>query len=109
MGRSRYRIHQDQVPYFHTCTVVGWLPVFTRQETAQVLLDSFSYLQTHDAFSLYGFVLLENHIHFVSGAQNHASCIKRFKFFHRPEDYRLPGGGTGLDAAEAIGVLQATP
>jgi putative transposase len=81
MGRSRYRIRQDQVPYFQTCTVVGWLPVFTRPETAQVLLDSFTYLQSHDAFSLYGFVLLENHIHFVSGAQNHAGCIKRFKSF----------------------------
>jgi REP element-mobilizing transposase RayT len=81
MGRSRYRIHQDQVPYFHTCTIVGWLPIFTRPQTVQTLLDSFAYLQAHDGFSLYGFVLLENHIHFVSSAENHASCIKRFKSF----------------------------
>ena len=81
MGRSRYHILQNQVPYFHTCTVVGWMPVFTRPETVQVLLDSFSYLQAHDDFSLYGFVILENHLHFVSSAADHAACIKRFKSF----------------------------
>jgi putative transposase len=81
MGRSRYRIRQDQVRYFHTCTVVGWMPVFTRPETVQILLDSFVHLQTHDAFFLYGFVVLENHLHFISSADNHSDCIRRFKSF----------------------------
>jgi len=30
MGRSRYLITQPDKPHFMTCTVVDWLPVFTR-------------------------------------------------------------------------------
>jgi REP-associated tyrosine transposase len=40
MTRSRYRIYEDYHPYFLTCTVVGWLPVFTRPDTVQILYDS---------------------------------------------------------------------
>ena len=29
---SRYRIYDNAYPHFLTCTVVGWLPVFTRPE-----------------------------------------------------------------------------
>lgn len=38
-------------------------------------------LHEHDGFSLYGFVVLENHVHFVSAAEHHSDCIKRFKSF----------------------------
>jgi len=27
MGRSRYHVTENAVPYFHTCTIVGWLPI----------------------------------------------------------------------------------
>lgn len=30
MTRSRYRIFETEYPYFLTCMVVGWVPVFTR-------------------------------------------------------------------------------
>src|SRR4051812_33970068 len=40
MTRSRYRIYEDCYPYFLTCTIVGWLPVFTRPETVQIIYDS---------------------------------------------------------------------
>jgi hypothetical protein len=45
MGRSRYQILNEAYPYFHTLTVVGWQPVFTRQESVQILFDSFNWLQ----------------------------------------------------------------
>src|SRR6266436_5287845 len=35
MGRSRFRFGESPFPHFLTCTVVGWLPVFTRPETVQ--------------------------------------------------------------------------
>jgi len=40
MTRSRYRIGEGHYPYFLTCTVVGWLPVFTRPETVQIVYVS---------------------------------------------------------------------
>ena len=39
MTRTRYRIRETEYPYFLTCTVVGWLPVFTRPEAVRILFD----------------------------------------------------------------------
>jgi putative transposase len=36
MGRTRYQFGEAPFPHFLTCTVVGWLPVFTRPETFQL-------------------------------------------------------------------------
>ncbi len=81
MGRSRYRILDEQYPYFHTATIVGWQPVFTRKESAQILLDSFTWLQTNTDFRLHGFVILENHVHFIATASEHSRRIQQFKSF----------------------------
>ena len=60
MGRSRYRfIHPDQT-HFMTCTVLHWIPVFTRPETVEILLDSFRFL-SKEGFRLHAYVILENH------------------------------------------------
>jgi len=45
MGRSRYHFAAPDQPHFLTCTVLHWIPVFTRPETVQILLDSLHYLQ----------------------------------------------------------------
>ena len=66
MGRSRYRFGEVGFPHFLTCTVVGWLPVFTRLETVQIVLDSWQFLQDQDRLVLLGYVVLENHIDFRS-------------------------------------------
>ncbi len=81
MGRSRYKITENEVPYFHTSTIVGWLPIFTRPETVQMILDSWEYLQKHENFVLHGYVILENHIHFIAKSDNHSEHIMRFKSF----------------------------
>ena len=81
MGRSRYKITENQVPYFHTCTVVGWLPIFTRPQTVQIILDSWDYLQKNDNFVLHGYVIMENHLHLIAKSDNHTEVMKRFKSF----------------------------
>jgi hypothetical protein len=35
MSRSRYRFGEPDRPHFLTCTVVEWLPVFTRRDAVQ--------------------------------------------------------------------------
>ena len=37
MARSRYRILEADKPHFLTCTVLEWLPVFTRPDAVQIL------------------------------------------------------------------------
>ncbi len=81
MTRSRYQIFETEYPYFLTCTVVGWLPVFTRPETVQIIFDSRRYLQEHDRLLLYGYVILENHLHLVASSDQLAKEIGDFKSY----------------------------
>lgn len=79
MGRSRYVILEPDKPHFLTCTVVEWLPVFTRPDAVQILLDSWAHQRQHDGLRLYGYVILENHLHFVAQAPRLDKCLARFK------------------------------
>jgi putative transposase len=81
MGRSRYVITEPDKPHFMTCTVMEWLPVFTRPETVQIVLDSWRYQREHAGLRLYGYVILENHLHFIAQAQNLNKCVSSFKSF----------------------------
>lgn len=80
MGRSRYTITEPNQPHFLTCTVLEWLPVFTRQEMVQILLDCWRY-QRGQGLKLYGYVILENHCHFVAQADRLDKFVHSFKSY----------------------------
>jgi putative transposase len=81
MTRSRYRIFETDHAYFLTCTIVGWLPVFTRPEAVQIVFDSWRFLQQNHALALYGYVILENHLHLIASAPELSTALKSFKMF----------------------------
>jgi putative transposase len=81
MTRTRYRIFEDGYPYFMTCTIVGWLAVFTRPEAVQIIFDSWGFLKREKDFRLYGYVILENHLHLIASAANLSSAVKSFKMY----------------------------
>src|SRR5262249_13910684 len=81
MTRSRYRIWEQSQPHFLTCTVVGWLPVFTRPETVQIVLDCWRFLQHHERMVLYGYAILENHLHLIASAADLSKEVKAFKSY----------------------------
>ena len=81
MARSRYNFAEPDRPHFLTCTVVEWLPVFTRQEAVQILFDSWAHLQRHQGLRLYGFVVLENHLRAVAQAGDLPAVWRRFKSY----------------------------
>src|SRR5262249_18353390 len=91
MPRSRYRIFDDDanVPYFLTCTIVGWLPVFTRPETVDIILNSWRFLQAHNHLTLYGYVILENHLHLIASSPDLSKEIGDFKSFTAKEIIKL--------------------
>jgi len=43
MGRSRHKIYEPKHPHFVTCTILNWLPIFTRKENAETLLKQFQF------------------------------------------------------------------
>jgi putative transposase len=81
MGRSRFRFGEPSSPHFLTCTVVGWLPVFTRPETVQILFDSWRFLSDQGRMELLGFVVLENLVHFIAAADDLPKEVGNFKSF----------------------------
>ena len=67
-------------PHFKTCTVLHWIPVFTRPETVEILLDSLRYL-SKDGLRLHAYVILENHLHLVAQSEDLRRDIRRFKSY----------------------------
>ena len=65
MGRSRYKIYEPTHPHFVTCTILHWLPIFTRKESVEIVLNCLKFLQKQDALKLHAYVILENHLHMV--------------------------------------------
>ncbi|MDD5036215.1 MAG: transposase [Methylococcaceae bacterium] len=81
MGRSRYRIFDDKAPHFVTCTVLNWIPLFTRPQTVTIVLDALDYRQKQANWRVYGYVILENHLHLVVQAESLREELPRFKSF----------------------------
>jgi REP element-mobilizing transposase RayT len=81
MGRSRYQITETDRPDFLTNTIINWIPVFTRPATVQIILDSLAYLQKNEGVKIYGYVILENHLHWIAQSPNLAKDVARFKAF----------------------------
>jgi REP element-mobilizing transposase RayT len=80
MGRTRYKLYSEEMPYFHTCTVLEWLPVFTRPNAVQIVLDALMFLQEKRGQSLYAYVVMENHLHFIvsgTGQKDAVSWLQR--------------------------------
>jgi REP element-mobilizing transposase RayT len=64
-----------------TCTIVAWLPIFTRPEAAQIVLDSWRFLQDQGRIVLLGYVILENHLHWIAAADDLSKEVGNFKSY----------------------------
>ena len=63
-----------------TCTVLHWVPVFTRTETVEILLDSLRHLST-EGLKIYAYVILENHMHIIAQSADLRHDVGRFKSY----------------------------
>jgi putative transposase len=81
MGRSRYKIYEPLHPHFITCTILHWIPIFTRVDTTQIVYESLKYLIKHDNLKIYAYVILENHLHLIASSDDIGKSISRFKSF----------------------------
>jgi REP element-mobilizing transposase RayT len=68
-------------PHFVTCTILHWLPIFTRQESVNIILNSLKFLQKQDSLRLHAYVILENHLHIVLRSDDLRKSIELFKKF----------------------------
>lgn len=81
MGRTRYNIIEKTGIHFLTCTVINWLPVFSRVETKDIITASLQFLQDENRLILYAYVIMENHLHLVASSDDLPAEIQKFKSF----------------------------
>ncbi len=81
MARSRYKIFDNEFPYFVTGTIIQWLPLFSNPEVAQIVLDSLVFMQESDRLILYAYVVMENHFHMVVSSTELSKQLGDFKSF----------------------------
>jgi len=61
--------------------VVNWITLFNDPETVQIILESWRFLQDKGRLRLYGYVILENHLHFIADSPDLAREVANFKSF----------------------------
>jgi REP element-mobilizing transposase RayT len=81
MGRSRYKFYDQDRPYFMTCSIVNWLPLFASPAVVQIIIDSLKFLQTEKQLLLYAYVIMENHLHLIAASAQLGKDIAAFKSF----------------------------
>jgi putative transposase len=81
MPRTRYKIYEEGTPYFLTCTVVDWAPVLRQPALAQVVLDTWQFLQVHRRIELYAYVIMYDHLHWIASSADLSKEVRCFKSY----------------------------
>lgn len=77
--RSRYKIVELASPHFITCTIVEWLPVFTRPRYLDIITASLTFCRQQKGLRLHAYVILDNHLHLIVSADDLSQVIRDFK------------------------------
>ncbi len=80
MTRDRFRILSES-PHFLSCATVNWLTVFNDPDVAEIIMDSLNYMQKNDRLTLFGYVLMENHLHIIASSSDLSEQMQRFKSY----------------------------
>ncbi len=83
MPRQRYRIYSNTQnhAYFITCTTIKWLPVFTRADYCQVLVEAWEHYRQKAGLKIFAWVILDNHIHAILSASDLQKVLRGWKSF----------------------------
>jgi putative transposase len=64
---EKYKVRDQDRPYFITFAVEAWVDVFTRRLYKDIVLDSLRFCQREKGLILYAWCLMTNHIHLIVG------------------------------------------
>jgi len=78
---EKYKIAADTQPHFVTCTITGWVDVFSREAYREKILESLSFCQSEKGLLIHAWVIMSNHLHLIvsSKANALADIIRDFK------------------------------
>jgi len=79
-----HKINNQQGLHFITCTVVGWVDVFTRKKYKDILCESLSYCISNKGLIVHAYVIMSNHVHLIvraSEGYDLSDIIRDFKTY----------------------------
>lgn len=65
----KYKILDQHGLNYLTCTICGWVDLFTRAEFRDIVLDSWRYCSEHKGLQIWAYVFMSNHIHFIANTK----------------------------------------
>jgi REP element-mobilizing transposase RayT len=77
--KSRYKVVESDGVYFTTSTIVEWIPIFTNENTFQIITNSLNYCINENMLKIYSFVIMPNHLHLIVSAKDLSESMKSFK------------------------------
>ena len=86
--RSRYKIMENRNLYFITSTIIEWIPVFTKREYCDIIVQSLSYCRQNKGLRLFAYVIMPDHVHAVASSDNLSAIMKDFKSYTAKEILR---------------------
>lgn len=66
---SKYKIRDQHGLNFLTCTIAGWVDLFSRQVYRDMVLESWKYCQEHKGFQVHAYVFMSNHLHLIASCR----------------------------------------
>ncbi|HLF63958.1 MAG TPA: transposase, partial [Saprospiraceae bacterium] len=63
-----YTVHNQNIPYFLTWTIVDWIDIFTRQRYRDIVIESLKYCIARKGLVLHAYVIMSNHMHLIVNA-----------------------------------------
>ena len=81
---EKYKVRDQDRPYFVTFAVEGWVDVFTRPLYKDIIVESLRHCQKEKGLIIYAWCLMTNHIHLIVGRKGEhtiESIIRDFKKF----------------------------
>ena len=84
-----------------------WLPIFTNQDSVQIVIDSLTHLQKSDNLTIFSYVILENHLHLVAQSDDIAKSMQKFKAYTAYELLELFYSFHNSSCGMSIGVTKA--
>lgn len=79
-----YRVFSgEHCPYFITCTIVDWLPVFIDRPYFEIIIESLKFIRAKKGAKIFAFVIMPTHLHLVVLPAENVSLSNVMRDFKR--------------------------
>ncbi len=83
--RSRYEVHEKHHAHFITATIVEWLPLLATSGCCDIIVRSLAFCREKKGLKIYGWVILDTHLHAIVAAPELSAVLRDFKSFTAKE------------------------